>query len=622
MKRKLFSIIAVLVMLLGLAPAAVLAAPAPQEGFGGGGVTMFTQRVPINVVFLGYDKNVINQKAVRDLLPASYTPIVRYPAFYGLEGRNLGLKFDFNYTVTFVNQKTTDRFFKFLSQGSTVAGPTVFQTAYNDMENNILDVADEVLYADAPSVESWLNQNLNVNKKGYTIVFINWYGRPDFKFHVYTKTDVADPDTGYNFGDIRSSRKMIAWGGSSSRLWFYDLSAGPEAWTNNYDVDNPDLDGNGIEDYRMPPIWEYSADGYRDPSALSTDLGLVTRFVGINLLFTTSPLYDPLASAPEVNGSKIVHINMMEDDPASQGTDWINPSFAQQQFSEFQPYYNWQVNLTDVNPIDADAQRSFRIWSDLSAEDDCWNDWGTTFAQLFCYFDINRSTYIPEYGEADYVAAFHEFNTTADNLGSQYGLLGFADDNWIDGTPSYVFAFDTEDYRSTGYGFTITTIHEGGHHFGLSHPHDGYDSELGLDYGASDDFMFANSGDESNTIMHYMDLSDEFGQFDRDNMYRIEMAGYLMWSNSLMNQILANPNAASVRSYLSQAKNDGNRAVARFNQWNYLEAVTYARHAYEQLSLAAIQLGIPTPSSLYEPAVANPGMTAPHEGDPIRFPDN
>ncbi|HUM24890.1 MAG TPA: hypothetical protein PKN81_01545, partial [Anaerolineales bacterium] len=67
---------------------------------------------------------------------------------------------------------------------------------------------------------------------------------------------------------------------------------------------------------------------------------------------------------------------------------------------------------------------------------------------------------------------------------------------------------------------------------------------------------------------------------------------------------------------------DGNRAVARFNQWNYLEAVSYARHAYEQLSLAAIQLGIPTPSSLYEPAMANPGMPVPHEGDPIRFPDN
>jgi hypothetical protein len=74
--------------------------------------------------------------------------------------------------------------------------------------------------------------------------------------------------------------------------------------------------------------------------------------------------------------------------------------------------------------------------------------------------------------------------------------------------------------------------------------------------------------------------------------------------------------------YTSAAKNYSNRALARFNQWNYLEAVTYARQAYEQLSLAAIQLGIPTPSSQYEPAVAQPGMSAPHEGDPIRFPDN
>ncbi len=621
MKRKLFSIFAVLVMLLGLAPAAVLAAPAPQDGSGGGG-TLFEQKIPINVVFLGYNKNAINQKAIKDLLPSTYVPIVRYPAFYGLPGRNLGLKFNFSYNVTFVNQKTTDRFFNFLKNGSTVDAPTFYQTAYNDMENNVLDVADEVLYADAPSVENWLNQNLNVNKKGYTIVFINWYGRPDFQFHVYTKTDSPDPDTGYNFGAARSSRKTIAWGGSHSRLWFYDLSAGPEAWTYNYDVDNLDVDGNGVEDYRMPPIWEYSANGYRDPSALSSDLGLIIRFVGINLLFTSSPLYDPLASAPEVNGSKIVHINMMEDDPASQGTDWINTDLALQQWKDFEPYYDWQVNLTDVNPIDSGAQRAFRIWSELDTSDDCWNDWGTPYAELFCYFGINRSTYIPEYTDADYVAAFHEFNTTADNLGGYAGLLGFADDNWIDGTPSYVFAFDTEDYRAGGYGFTVTTIHEGGHHFGLSHPHDGYDSELGLDYGASDDFMFANSGDESNTIMHYMDLSDEFGQFDKDNMYRIEMAGYLMWSNSLMNQILANPNAASVKMYTSAAKNYSNRALARFNQWNYLEAVTYARQAYEQLSLAAIQLGIPTPSSQYEPAVAQPGMSAPHEGDPIRFPDN
>ncbi len=73
---------------------------------------------------------------------------------------------------------------------------------------------------------------------------------------------------------------MIAWGGSSSRLWFYDLSAGPESWTNNYIVDDKDIDGDGIENYRMPPIWEYAPNGYRRPGALSSDLGKVARIRG------------------------------------------------------------------------------------------------------------------------------------------------------------------------------------------------------------------------------------------------------------------------------------------------------------------------------------------------------
>jgi hypothetical protein len=631
MKRKLFSILVVFVMMLGLVPATVLAAPATSEGYQdgtGGGLTpgakiIFQQTIPINLVFLGYDQSAINRQEILNQLPSSYYPIVRYPAFYGLPGRNMGLKYDFTYNFSLVSSKTTDKFFKYLNLIGVPSAPTAFQLMYNDMENNVLDVPDSVLFVDAPAVEDWLNKNVAKKNAGYTIVFINWYSRPDFQFHVYTKTDVVDPDTGYNFGAARSSRKMIAWGGSSSRVWFYDLSAGPEAWTGNYDVDNLDLDGNGFEDYRMPPIWEYSAAGYRDPAALSTDLGLVTRFVGIDLLFATSPLYDPLASAPEVNGSKIVHINMMEDDPASLGTDWISPSFAQNEFKKFEPYYNWQVNLTDVNPIDAGAQNAFRVWSGLVAQDDCWNDYGDPFAELFCYFDINRSTYIPAYGDADYVAAMHAFNTTDENLGGYSGLLGFADDNWIDGTPSYVFAFDTEYYRSIGYGFSTTITHEGGHHIGMSHPHDGYDSELGLDYGAADDFYFANSGDESNTIMHYMDLSDEFGRFDQDNMYRWEMAGYLNWSNELASDILANPNAATVQKYITRANKYAERALRSFGEWNYLDAVRSARTAYDQLSLAANLLGIPTPSMKQAPELLiAPNSNFPHEGDPIRFPDN
>ena len=106
-----------------------------------------------------------------------------------------------------------------------------------------------------------------------------------------------------NFAIERDSRKLIAWGGTTPddeetglgslhRIWFYDLSAGPEGWTDNWNVD----DDYG---YRMPPVWEYgNMAGYRPFDNLSGDLGKVTRYVGIDLLFTTSPLYKPAISPP------------------------------------------------------------------------------------------------------------------------------------------------------------------------------------------------------------------------------------------------------------------------------------------------------------------------------------
>ena len=179
---------------------------------------------------------------------------------------------------------------------------------------------------------------------------------------------------------------------------------------------------------------------------------------------------------------------------------------------------------------------------------------------------------------------------------------------------------DTAEYRELGYGFSSTTIHEGGHHFGLSHPHDGYDSELGLDYGPADEFYYAWSGDESHTVMHYMALTNEFGQFDQDNMYRYEMAGYLNWSNDLLAQIQAHPNANQERDRINAAKKFATTALNAFDQWQYRQAATNARNAYEQLARAAERLGIETPADAM--MLVAPGMVPVHEGDPIRFPNN
>jgi hypothetical protein len=613
MKKRFFFLLNVL-FVLSLILVSPAAAKDQSRGLQPGQTVTFEQRVPINLVFIGYDRNSIDREALRRQLPRSYDPVVRVAEFYGLPGRDMGLKFNFDYNITFAENRFANQFFDYLEQIGAPGDPTVYQLAYNDQEKNVLDVTGPVLYIDGPSVEAWLAENLNVKPNSYTVVFINWYSRPDFQFHVYEKTNEPDPDTEHNFGQ-EDHTKMIAWGGTNSRLWFYDLSAGPEWNTDNWVVDTHDLDGDGVEEYRMPPIWEYTKNGYRRPGLLSKDLGLVTRYVAINLLFTTSPLYDPLLTAPDVGGDKVLHITMFEDDPNNLGTEIIDTGYIQSQLASLVPYYNWQVELVDVNPIDNQARRAFRIFTGLRQSDDCWNEFGTPFAQLFCFFNANLDRYVPAYDEEDYVIPIFAFNTTDARMGDQLGLLGYADDDWMTGTQTFVFEFDSPLLVEFGYGFSTTTVHEVGHHIGLSHPHDGYDSELGLDYGPGGEFYYVWVGDESDTIMQYLGLSNTFSQFDMDNLYRWEFAGYLNWANDLLDDILAHPDAANVQDNVAQAEAYAMQAIESFKNWDYLAAATSARLAYEQIAMAAAELGISTDNKLLQIA---PVMDAWEKGDWIR----
>lgn len=617
----------VLLLVLALAPSAFAqddtAAAAASPGLQAGVHTTYKQTVPVNVVFVGYDKNDLNLKEMQSVLPAGYQPVVRYPRFYGLPGRDMGLDFRFSYNVKFAGKGFEDDFFGYLSSIAQPMPRTLMQTWYNEQATNVLDIPDTVWGIDGPSAEGWLLANagrLGINPdKSYTVFLVNWYDRPDFQFHVYTKTDVVDPDTGYNFGAIRSTRKTNAWGGTHGRGWFYDLSAGPEGWTDNWLVDAEDIDGDGVVDYRMPPIWEYSDAGFRPLSELDTDLGKVVRFVAIDLLFTSSPLYDPLASTPGPDGSKVAHVEMMELDGKRgiSGLDFLNLSFVKQGLSDFQPYFEWQTGNGDNRPPDSGATKTLRIASGNALIGSCWQYYGTTFAQFFCYYNGNYSKYVPAYGPEDYVATTFAYNATDYKLGELNGLLGFADDNWVDGTPSYIFAFLTSSYRDLGYGFSTTTLHETGHHIGMSHPHDGYDSELGLDYGPEGNLYFAWSGDASDTVMSYMDLSDQFGAFDRDNMNRYVFAGYLNWANDILADIKADPNAASVKGLVASADADAKLAQDAFRAWNYPEAALHAVHAYDDVARAAMQLGIPIEAA--SPAMAlSPRSDVPKMVDPIR----
>jgi hypothetical protein len=616
---------------LGVAPASagpVAAHRGSGDGTGGaltpGEPVVLRQRVPVNVVLVGYDARRV-APGLRAQLADGGAPVVRFPRYYGLEGRDLGLRYGYDYRIVDAPSDFEDGFFSYLTATGTESAPTPVQQAYNNQQRNVRDVTGPILNIDAPATERYLEdaaqRRLGLHTdRGYTVFLVNWWGRDDFRFHVY-RTTAVDPDTGVDFGP-KSSRAQIAWGGDSGRSWFYDLSAGPHAWTSNWNVDDWDLDGNGVKDYRMPPVWEYTWGGFRAPVALGPDLGKIVRYVAVNLLFTSSAYYDPLVSAPRPGGAKDVHVAMLEGDPAQDGTSLIDTEASLREWRALEPYHRWRVSLKDYDPIPADAAQALAIWTGRSEEDGCWQRYGSTLAQLFCWADTNREKYLPT-SDLDHIIGVLSFNTTDADMGGALGALGLADDNWTDGTPSYVFTFNYPAVRRTGFGFTTTTTHEVGHYLGLSHPHDGFDPTTGKDYLAKDGFYFANAGDESATVMSYNALSASFSVFDRDNMSRWQLAGYLGWTSALLGDLQGVDLTEAEAQQLSDADVLAVRALRAFDGWRFVRGAGYARSAWELVQTVATAHGIehdPAPARTFGKRAAG-GQVVHPDPYPNRFPE-
>src|SRR5262245_27257797 len=177
---------------------ALLAAPSPATaappGLQPGKVVVHALDVPVRIVLVGFDDLGVDEKALVRSLPRTYRPVARYPRFHG-RGRELGLEYRFRYDVARKGRRFDDALFAYLKKVGVREGRTLYQTLYNEQGRNVLDVSPSVLHVDGPLVEKWLGENDTDpgGARGYTLYFLNWYGRDDFEFHVYTKTDEPDP---------------------------------------------------------------------------------------------------------------------------------------------------------------------------------------------------------------------------------------------------------------------------------------------------------------------------------------------------------------------------------------------------------------------------------------------
>jgi hypothetical protein len=604
MRRRLLAVLAV-----GAMVAAMAAGVAPASGaardyqhLDPGGPANYREKVPVNLVFVGYERDQVREQRFLAGLPDRYRPLSRFPADFGITDL-LGITYTYDYDVTYASSGYEDRFFRTLSGLAEPAPLTDYQQAYNDQQNNVLEVTENH-HIDAPTVERWLAEHppAGVDTRRNTVFFVNWYGRPDFRFHVYTKADEPDPDTGFSFGEL-DTRKLIAWGGTTPddeenglgklrRVWFYDLSAGPEAWTDNWNVDDADLDGDDVPDYRMPPVWEYTAGGFRAPSALSGDLAKVTRYVGINLLFTSSPLYPPDLTPPALPDSVNVDSNTYEGWPGVDASSrYIKPRLILDELSELQATTRFSYDNQDL-PFTGEARRCYELWLQVVP---CYPQLDyPADANLFLYNALNLERTQDDAGRVDYELPNFNYATT-DQLAA--GFLGFADNNYRTGTQSFVFNFISPGVVESGYGLTTTIIHEDGHHLAMSHPHDGYDSETGVDYGPTGPYYFAWSGDENNTMMSYIDLNWDFSQFDRDNMNRFLAAAFARNANRIAADILADPDAGRAADELAAADRLLGASKAAFAHHQYLAAALAAKGAYQLVRRGARQAGVPVVGS-------------------------
>ncbi|MBL7257974.1 hypothetical protein [Paractinoplanes lichenicola] len=620
-RRGAFIALLVAAMVGASATPAGAAAPAYRYQFlTPGGQPKLTETVPVNVVFVGYEQPQVGKAAFAGELPKTYEPVVRSRLTYDVVEK-LGITYKYDYRLKYADRSYEDKFFKQLSKLAKPAPLTQYQTSYN-AQAGVLDItANHTI--DAPSVEKYLafHPPSGIDTRRNTVYFINWYGRSDFKFHVYTKTGEPDPDTGYDFGANRDSRKMIAWGGTTAddeetglgatrRVWFHDLSAGPEAKTANYDVTNADVDGDGEADYRMPPIWEYAAGGNRAPGALAGDLGKITRYVALNLLMTTSPLYPVELPTAEPPRSINIDSNTYEGWPGVDASaQYIKPKLITKELGELR----WRNKLDFDNQDFALDAKNRACYDGFESGESCYPESGLpSDANLFLYNRENLARTKDDGDKVDYELPVFNYVLPPDVDPS---LLGFADDDWATGDQSYVFNFLSQSIVESGYGLTTTTIHEVGHHLGMSHPHDGYDSETGVDYGPSGSTFYAWAGDESNSMMSYIDVNWDFSQFDRDNSDRFLTAAY--WEAA--NRLAATIPTGKARGDLAAADALLGLAKAAFAKHEYRAAYALADTAYGKVVAAAKKSGVDPSSAAKAMAAeasaerAKADLTSPHE---------
>jgi hypothetical protein len=551
--------------------------------------------MPLRIVFVGLDSNLIDQNYLRWNAPAQRYPITEIP------GISTGTTYSFQYDISFASSSFSSEFVSYLN--SVAKQEHRVNVLWNESYFKIqgayflnythFPINATNTYYPADQVESWLvshAQNFGgLEQNGYTLMVadlskelpsataaefssIGTRNQLTLTPHFYNKT-YADHDLGIQL----NRRYMTSWGGHS-RFYFIDISAGPGSAAEQLPVQLAASINNLNQDNPYWPTWltQYVSDYISGP---------------VYNLFAPDFIY-PLNYAPTYRVKIFVFDNRTNQTPPIQST--VDANEVRYQLSSLVPFADVEVqtsflklsdypellkvvesaaspSLVGLSPV-VDAKPIYN-WLSESGEGN--------IAKLTQVTRDSNIYDIPEFifaFQGDYNFGFTYKESIAKDVGfdrtiwgvSLYDLvlISHSADDFARGDLS------TPVQPNLGFGFTNTIIHETGHMLGLVHP---------FSYDPTENFV--------SSVMAYYTYEEIYSQFDKDLVQRGFADQLIRYATGLLKSTqfdFANwANINSAQSMLSEAE-------SAYDVMNYTQAAQRAFQAYQSASLANLLGGGPT----------------------------